>query len=117
MISDEDQNKVKSTIEDALKWLEGNQLASKDEYDHKKNEVEEVCKEVISKLSSGMPGGMPSGMPSEMPGGMPGGMPGKMPYGMPDGMPGGMPGEMSGEMPGVPEEEMTNNGPKIEEVD
>ena len=64
MISDEDQNKVKSTIEDALKWLEGNQLASKDEYDDKKNEVEEVCKELISKLSSGMPGGgMPGGMP------------------------------------------------------
>ena len=65
MISDEDQNKVKSAIEDALKWLEGNQLASKDEYDDKKNEVEEVCKELISKLSSGMPGGMPGGMPEE----------------------------------------------------
>jgi len=68
MISDEDRDKVKSVVEDALKWLENNQLASKDEYDHKKNEVEEVCKEVISKLSSGMPGGMPSGMPGGMPG-------------------------------------------------
>jgi L1 cell adhesion molecule like protein len=73
MISDEDRDKVKSAVEDALKWLENNQLASKDEYDHKKNEVEEVCKELISKLSSGMPD--------------------------------------------VPEEEITNNGPKIEEVD
>jgi L1 cell adhesion molecule like protein len=42
MIGDEDRDNVKSTIEDALQWLEGNQLASKDEYDDKKNEVEEV---------------------------------------------------------------------------
>ena len=47
-------------------------------------------------------------------GGMPGGMPGGIP-GMP-GMPGGMSGGMPGGMPGVPEE-VTNNGPNIEEVD
>mgnify|MGYP003633699970 CR=1 FL=1 len=80
MFSDEDRDKVKSTIEDAIKWLESNQLASKDEYDHKKNEVEEVCKELISKLSSGMSGGMSGGMPNVA-------------------------------------EEVTNNGPSIEEVD
>ena len=50
---------IKSAVEDALKWLEGNRLASKEEYREKKSEVETLCKEVISKLSGGMPGGMP----------------------------------------------------------
>ena len=61
-VTETDKDKVKSTVEEALKWLEGNQLASKEEYREKKNNVEAVCKEVISKLSAGMP---PQGMPEE----------------------------------------------------
>ena len=66
MIEDEDKDKVKLVVEQALSWLENNQLASKEEYDDKKREVEEVCKVVIDKLSAGMQdamGGMPAGMP------------------------------------------------------
>lgn len=59
MVGEEDRDRVKSACEDALKWLEGNRLASKEEYREKKSEVETLCKEVISKLSGGMPGGMP----------------------------------------------------------
>lgn len=64
MVGEEDRERVKSACEDALKWLEGNRLASKEEYREKKNEVETLCKEVISKLSGGMPGGIP-GVPEE----------------------------------------------------
>lgn len=76
MIGEDEREKVTNTIEDALKWLETNQLADKEEYEHKKSEVEEVCKELISKLTGGMPGGMPGEMPGGMPEGMPDGMPG-----------------------------------------
>jgi L1 cell adhesion molecule like protein len=62
MIEEDDREKVKSTVEEALKWLEGNQLASKEEYREKKSSVETVCKEVISKLTGGMPA---AGMPTE----------------------------------------------------
>jgi heat shock 70kDa protein 1/2/6/8 len=107
-------NKV---IEDALKWLDGNQLAEKEEFESKRKDVEEVCKSIMAKMSqaSGMPEGMPGGgMPG---GGMPGGgMPGG---GMPGGgMPGGgMPGGgMPGGMPGG-EADVPSQGPNIEEVD
>merc|ERR1711955_3329 len=96
-ISEDDKKKITDKCDEAIKWLDANQLAEVEEFQDKQKEVEAVCNPIISKLyqqQGGAPGG---GMPGSMPGGMPGGMPGAMP--------GGMPGAGSG------------SGPTIEEVD
>ena len=60
-------------IKDALAWLESNQLAEKEEFEHKQKEVEGVCTPIMQSLYS-QGGGAEGGM-GAMPGGMPGGMP------------------------------------------
>merc|ERR1712004_691087 len=107
-ISEEEKKTIISKCDEALKWLESNQLGEVDEFQEKQKELEEVCKPIISKLyqQGGAPGGtMPNGMPSGMPNGMPNGMPSGMPNGMGGGMPKGSASAGS------------NSGPTIEEVD
>ena len=74
-LSEEDRTAIGSKCTDALKWLEGNQLAEVDEFQDKQREVEAVCNPIITKMyqSGGtMPGGMPGGMPGAPSGGAPG---------------------------------------------
>jgi len=90
-ISEDEKKSILSKCDEALNWLDGNQLAEKEEFADKQKEVEAVCNPIIAKLYQGA-GGAPDGMPGA---GMPGaGMPGA-----------GMPGAGSG------------SGPTIEEVD
>merc|ERR1719198_350445 len=63
-VSEEDKKTCEDAIEDALKWLEGNQLAEKDEFEHKRKELEGVCTPIMTKMYSqggGDMGGMPGG--------------------------------------------------------
>ncbi|WP_411023493.1 Hsp70 family protein, partial [Salmonella sp. s51228] len=88
-ISEDEKKTVLDKVTETLGWLDTNQTAEKEEFDHHQKELEKVCQPIMMKLyQGGGPEGM-AGMPGGMPG-MPGGMPG-MPGGMP-GMPGGMPG-------------------------
>jgi L1 cell adhesion molecule like protein len=64
-----------NAIEEALGWLERNQLAEKEEFDDKRKDVEDTCKPAIAAIQSAGAGAQPGGMPRGMPGGMPGGMP------------------------------------------
>ncbi|XP_013113043.1 heat shock 70 kDa protein cognate 4-like [Stomoxys calcitrans] len=73
-----------------IKWLDANQLADKDEYEHRQKELEGVCNPIITKLYQGA-----GGAPGDIPGGMPG-------------FPGG-----AGAAPGAG----SGAGPTIEEVD
>merc|ERR1712198_642614 len=73
-ISGDEKRMMSSKCEEALKWLDSNQLAEVDEFQDKQMEVEAVCNPIISKLyhqggapGGGMPGGMPNGMPNGMP--------------------------------------------------
>merc|ERR1719382_1590305 len=70
-----DKKKASEAIDEALKWLEGNQLAEKEEFEHKRKEIEGICTPIMTAMYSqgGGMGGMPGGMPEGMPGGMPGG--------------------------------------------
>ena len=66
---------ISDKCDDAIKWLDANQLAEVEEFQEKQKEVEAVCNPIITKLyesAGGAPGG--GGMPDM--GGMPGGMPG-----------------------------------------
>ena len=91
-ISEDEKKKIIDKCEEAIKWLDANQLAEVEEFQEKQKEVEAVCNPIITKLYQGAGGA--GGMPDM--GGTPGG-------GMPGA--GGAPSGGSG------------SGPTIEEVD
>merc|ERR1712079_310003 len=95
-ISEDEKRTMSSKCDEALKWLDSNQLAEVEEFQDKQKEVEAICNPIISKLYQ--QGGAPGG-------GMHNGMPNGMHNGMPNGTPNGMPKGTS------------NSGPTIEEVD
>ncbi|XP_037073671.1 heat shock 70 kDa protein cognate 4 [Pollicipes pollicipes] len=70
-ISETDKTTILDKCNDTIKWLDANQLAEKEEFEHKQKELEQVCNPIITKLYQGA-GGAPGGMPGGMPGGAPG---------------------------------------------
>jgi molecular chaperone DnaK (HSP70) len=44
------QEKIEDTIEATIQWLNGNQLAGADEFEHKMKEFESVCNSIIAKM-------------------------------------------------------------------
>lgn len=65
-ISEDDRKKVHDKIQETIHWLDANQLADKEEYDHKQKELEQLCNPIITKLyqsAGGAPGGFPGGFP------------------------------------------------------
>merc|ERR1719367_1560472 len=64
-ISDDDKKKINDKCDEAIKWLDANQLGEVDEFSEKQKEVEAVCNPIITKLyqDAGGAGGMPGGMP------------------------------------------------------
>ncbi|KAJ6635559.1 Heat shock 70 kDa protein cognate 4 [Pseudolycoriella hygida] len=69
-ISDADKTLILDKCNETIKWLDGNQFAEKEEFEHRQKELEAICNPIITKLYQGA-GGAPGG-----PGGMPGGFPG-----------------------------------------
>merc|ERR1712177_80987 len=72
----DDKDKIEKAVQDALDWLDKNQLAEKDEFEAKQKELEGIVNPIMMKVYQAAGGG---GMPE---GGMPGG-------GMPDNAGGG----------------------------
>ncbi|CAG2246847.1 HSPA1s [Mytilus edulis] len=92
-ISESDKKEIMDKCDEIIKWLDANNLAEKEEFEHKQKELEGVCNPIITKLyqsAGGAPGG---GMPN---------------FGGAGGPPGGAPG--AGGTGG-------SGGPTIEEVD
>merc|ERR1712023_611963 len=74
----DDKEKIEKAVQEALDWLDKNQLAEKDEFEAKQKELEGVVNPIMMKVYQAAGGG---GMPE---GGMPGGgMPGNAPAGGP----------------------------------
>jgi L1 cell adhesion molecule like protein len=92
----DDKKTIEDAVEEAISWLDTNNLAEVDELEHKLKELEGVCSPIISKMYQGAGGAAPEG-------GAPGGFPG--------GAAGGFPGADAGASSGG------GGGPKIEEVD
>ena len=65
----DDKAKLEEAIEDAIKFLDGNPTAEKEEYAEKQKELEAIALPILQSMGGGAPGGMP-----DM-GGMPGGAP------------------------------------------
>jgi len=60
-ISAEDKEKLKQSVDDAIKWLDSNLEASKEEYEYKQKELEGVANPVMMKMygTGGSTGGFP----------------------------------------------------------
>nr|AVN89840.1 heat shock protein 70 [Paralichthys olivaceus] len=59
-IQEEDKKIVIDKCNQTISWLENNQLAEKDEYEHQQKELEKVCNPIVTKLYQGAappPGG------------------------------------------------------------
>ena len=91
--TEEERETCVSKCKEVIDWLDKNQTAEKEEFEHQQKELEKVCAPVMTKIyqSGGMPGGAAGGMP----GGFPGGPPGAS----------------------APTDSSTGGGPTIEEVD
>jgi heat shock protein 1/8 len=71
-----DKEKLEKAIDDTVKWLDANQTADKEEFEHKQKELEGVAMPIMTKLyqqSGGAPGGFPGGAQGFPGGGFPGG--------------------------------------------
>jgi heat shock protein 1/8 len=101
-LDESDKKTLNEAVEAALQWLNSNQEAGKEEYEHHQKDLEAKCNPIMQKMYQSMGGGA---------GGMPGGMPDM--GGMGGGMGGG--GAPQGGAPrgGA----AASSGPKVEEVD
>uniref|UniRef100_A0A8D3DSQ3 Heat shock protein family A (Hsp70) member 8b n=1 Tax=Scophthalmus maximus TaxID=52904 RepID=A0A8D3DSQ3_SCOMX len=72
-ISDEDKRKILDKCNEVISWLDKNQSAEKDEFEHQQKKLEKVCNPFMTKLYQSV-GGAPMGMPGGFPGA--GGAPG-----------------------------------------
>lgn len=56
-ISDSERNKVTDKVKEIITWIDNNQLAEKDEFEHRYKELESICKPIMTKLYQGTGGG------------------------------------------------------------
>ncbi|XP_030373085.1 heat shock 70 kDa protein cognate 1 [Scaptodrosophila lebanonensis] len=49
-INDSDRNTILHKCNETISWLDGNQMAEKEEYDHKQQELERICSPIITRL-------------------------------------------------------------------
>ncbi|CAI9766110.1 unnamed protein product [Fraxinus pennsylvanica] len=54
----DDKKKIEDAIEQAIQWLEGNQLGEADEFEDKMKELEGICNPIIAKMYQGAGGDM-----------------------------------------------------------
>ncbi|NXP08143.1 HSP70 protein, partial [Thinocorus orbignyianus] len=55
-ISDQDKQKVLDKCREVVSWLDRNQMAEKEEYEHKQKELEKLCNPIVTKLYQGTGG-------------------------------------------------------------
>lgn len=63
----EDKKKIEDAVEQAISWLDGNQLAEADEFEDRMKELESICNPIIAKMYQGAGGGMGGGMDEDIP--------------------------------------------------
>ncbi|XP_024390791.1 heat shock cognate 70 kDa protein 2 [Physcomitrium patens] len=56
-LSSDDKQKLEKAVNDAINWLDANQLAEVDEFEHKQKELENICNPIISHMYQGGVGG------------------------------------------------------------
>ncbi|KAH8386045.1 heat shock 70 kDa protein cognate 1 [Drosophila serrata] len=61
-ISDTDRETIQQRCNETIAWLDANQLAERQEFEHKQQELERICSPIITRLYQGA--GMPTSPPS-----------------------------------------------------
>eukprot|EP01111_Echinosteliopsis_oligospora_P011136 TRINITY_DN35_c0_g1_i3.p1 TRINITY_DN35_c0_g1~~TRINITY_DN35_c0_g1_i3.p1 ORF type:complete len:658 (-),score=189.76 TRINITY_DN35_c0_g1_i3:173-2146(-) len=74
-LSEEDRKSIDNAVDETIKWLDSNQSAAKEEFDHKMSELEKIVNPIMTRLYQGGAGGAEGGFPGGFPGGA-GGFPG-----------------------------------------
>lgn len=59
-LSDADKTTILDKCNEVIKWLDANQLADKEEFEHKQKEIERVCNPIVTKLYQGAGGAPPN---------------------------------------------------------
>ena len=70
-VSEDERTQVVDKCKEVIAWLDKNQTAEKEEFEHQQKELEKICTPIVTKLyaaGGGPPGGMPGGMPGGFPG-------------------------------------------------
>ncbi|KKY28860.1 putative hsp70-like protein [Phaeomoniella chlamydospora] len=70
-LSEDEIKQIEEKAKETMDWVEENTTATKEEYDSRGKELDDICRPIITKLYQGM-GGAPGGMPGGAPGGFPG---------------------------------------------
>ncbi|KAJ8421458.1 hypothetical protein Cgig2_005316 [Carnegiea gigantea] len=60
-----DKKKIEDAIDQAIQWLDANQLAEADEFEDKMKELESICNPIIAKMYQGGAGGDMGGAPMD----------------------------------------------------
>ncbi|EFA86375.1 heat shock protein [Heterostelium album PN500] len=63
-LSEEEKSSIETAAEETIKWLESNQTAEREEFEHKMTELEKVVNPIMTKMyqqSGGNPADMPGG--------------------------------------------------------
>ncbi|TQD85447.1 hypothetical protein C1H46_029024 [Malus baccata] len=63
-----DKQKIEKAIDEAIEWLDRNQLAEVEEFEDKQKELEGLCNPIIAKMYQGPGGNVPMGGGAQMPG-------------------------------------------------
>ena len=58
-LSGSDTETLEKAVDEAISWLENNQMAEVEEFEHKLKELEDVCNPVITRMYQGAGGGAP----------------------------------------------------------
>merc|ERR1719498_1502978 len=69
----DERERAQKAVDGALAWLDGNQMAEKEEFEHQRKEVEAVCSPLMASMYAQQPAGGMGGMPGAMPAGGAGG--------------------------------------------
>ncbi|XP_023895458.2 heat shock cognate 70 kDa protein 2 [Quercus suber] len=66
-IGADEKKKIEDAIDQAIQWLDGNQLAEADEFEDKMKELESICNPIIAKMYQGAGPDMAGGMDDDAP--------------------------------------------------
>ena len=63
-LTEADKTTITDKCNEIIKWLDANQLADKEEFEHKQKEIEKVCNPIVTKLYQGAGGAPPGAGPA-----------------------------------------------------
>ena len=63
-LSPEDKERIEKAVDEAIAWLDSNQLAEADEYEDKRKELEDIAQPIMTRLyQEGQPQSMAAPLP------------------------------------------------------